>query len=123
MCLRNTPSNCAPSLASAARERSLRASVLSSTRVQCRRSKACSNSSSLHSTLTPVPQTAGEYHEAETTTALDSVYSSIRAEIRRTWLIEYFTGEEPGDNLHLRVPQLSDLDRHATCTLTPGAAS
>ena len=48
-------------------------------------------------------KTSGAYHQAATTAALDSVYSSIRAELRRTWRVEYVTGAAPGDKLHLRV--------------------
>jgi tight adherence protein B len=48
-------------------------------------------------------QTGGAYHQAATTSALDSVYSSIGAELRRTWRVEYVTGAAPGDKLHLRV--------------------
>ena len=48
-------------------------------------------------------QTAGAYHQAATTAALDSVYSSIRQELRRTWRVEYVTGAAPGDKIHLRV--------------------
>ena len=60
--LRCTPSNCAGSAAIAPRERSLRASVFSSTRRQPSRSKACSNISSFASMLTPLPQTSGVSH-------------------------------------------------------------
>jgi tight adherence protein B len=48
-------------------------------------------------------KTSGAYHQAATTAALGSVYSSISAELRRTWRIEYVTGAAPGDKLHLRV--------------------
>ena len=47
--------------------------------------------------------TSGAYHQAATTAALDSVYSSIGAELRRTWRVEYVTAAAPGDKLHLRV--------------------
>jgi hypothetical protein len=53
--LRRTPSNVAPTLAMAARERWLRASVLRSTRSADQWVKAWSNSSSLASALMPVP--------------------------------------------------------------------
>ena len=59
MWLRITPSNWAGIAASAARERSLRASVLNSTRTQPRVSKACPIISSLASTLAPVRQALG----------------------------------------------------------------
>ena len=48
-------------------------------------------------------QTGGAYHRAATTSALDSVYSSIGAELHRTWRVEYVTGAAPGDKIHLRV--------------------
>ena len=47
--------------------------------------------------------TGGAYHQAATTSALDSVYSSIAAELHRTWRVEYVTGAAPGDKVHLRV--------------------
>jgi len=47
--------------------------------------------------------TGGAFHQAATTSALDSVYSSIAAELHRTWRVEYVTGGAPGDKLHLRV--------------------
>ena len=53
------PSKRAGSAAIAARERSLRASVFSSTRTQPSVSKARVNISSFVSTLTPVPHTEG----------------------------------------------------------------
>ena len=48
-------------------------------------------------------QTGGAYHIAATTAALGSVYSSIGAELHRTWRVEYVTAAAPGDKLHLRV--------------------
>jgi enterochelin esterase family protein len=62
MCLRNTPSNSAGSAASAARERSFRASVLNSTRRAPSRSKACSSMSSFASAFAPVLQAARASH-------------------------------------------------------------
>ena len=62
MCLRWMPSNCAGSAAIAPRERSLRASVFSSTRRQPSRSNACSSISSFASTFTPVPHASGVSH-------------------------------------------------------------
>ena len=59
MWLRITPSNWAGRAAIALRERSLRASVLSSTRTQPSSSKACPIISSFASTLAPVRQAAG----------------------------------------------------------------
>jgi tight adherence protein B len=48
-------------------------------------------------------QTGGAFHRAATTSALDSVYSSIGSELHRTWRVEYVTGAAPGGKLHLRV--------------------
>ena len=59
MCLRMMPSNWAGRAAIAPRERSLRASVFSSTRTQPSVSKACVSISSFVSTLMPLRQTDG----------------------------------------------------------------
>src|SRR5689334_8782385 len=59
MCLRKTPSNWAGRAASAARERSLPASVLNSTRRQPSRSKAWPSRSSFASVFAPLPQASG----------------------------------------------------------------
>ncbi len=48
-------------------------------------------------------QTGGTYHGAATSSTLKAVYSSIRAELRRTWRLEYVTTAQPGDKVHLRV--------------------
>jgi tight adherence protein B len=48
-------------------------------------------------------QTGGDYHAAASTSALGSVYSSIRAELQRTWRLEYVTAARPGERVHLRV--------------------
>jgi tight adherence protein B len=48
-------------------------------------------------------QTGGTFHSAATTASLASVYSSITAELKRTWHLEYVTAGRPGDRLHLRV--------------------
>jgi tight adherence protein B len=45
----------------------------------------------------------GAYHTAATTSALQGVYSSISAELRRTWRLEYVTAAAPGEKTHLRV--------------------
>jgi tight adherence protein B len=61
------------------------------------------------STATRVPlaqmaqSTGGAYHGAATSSNLKSVYSSIAAELRRTWRIQYVTAGRPGETLHLRV--------------------
>jgi tight adherence protein B len=47
--------------------------------------------------------TGGTYHDAATTASLKSVYSSIAAELKRTWRLEYVTAGRPGDKLHIRV--------------------
>ena len=48
-------------------------------------------------------QTGGTYHAAASSSSLKSVYSSISAELKRTWQLQYVTSAQPGDNLHLRV--------------------
>ena len=47
--------------------------------------------------------TSGAFNSAATSKALSGVYSSIAAELKRTWRIEYVTAARPGDKLHLRV--------------------
>ena len=59
MCLRKMPSNFAGRASIAPRERSLRASVFSSTRMQPSSSKAKPSISSFASTLAPVRQAEG----------------------------------------------------------------
>jgi tight adherence protein B len=48
-------------------------------------------------------RTGGTYHSVASTGSLKSVYASIRAELRRTWELQYVTSARPGDRLHLRV--------------------
>jgi tight adherence protein B len=48
-------------------------------------------------------RTGGTYHAVASTGSLKSVYASIRAELRRTWELQYVTSARPGDRLHLRV--------------------
>ena len=48
-------------------------------------------------------ETGGAYHGASTSSTLKGVYSSIAAELRRTWRIQYVTAGRPGETLHLRV--------------------
>ena len=62
MCFRAIPSNCAPSASSAPRVRSLRRSVLNSTRCSPHTSNARSHSKSFVSTFAPVPQAEGRSH-------------------------------------------------------------
>ena len=59
MCLRWTPSNCAGSAASAARDRSFSASVLNSTRSAPSVSNACRSWRYFASVFAPVPQASG----------------------------------------------------------------
>jgi tight adherence protein B len=47
--------------------------------------------------------TSGAFNSAATSKALSGVYSSIAAELKRTWRIEYVTAARPGDKLHLRA--------------------
>src|SRR4029078_13419229 len=47
--------------------------------------------------------TGGTYHAAASSGSLKSVYASIRAELRRTWQLQYVTSARPGDELQLRV--------------------
>jgi tight adherence protein B len=48
-------------------------------------------------------ETNGNYYGAATTAALSDVYSSIAADLRRTWHLEYVTAARPGDRLDLVV--------------------
>jgi len=48
-------------------------------------------------------RTGGTFHGAASSGSLKSVYASIRAELRRTWQLQYVTSARPGDKLHLRV--------------------
>jgi len=48
-------------------------------------------------------RTGGTYHAVASSGSLKSVYASIRAELRRTWELQYVTSARPGDRLHLRV--------------------
>jgi tight adherence protein B len=65
-------------------------------------------------------QTGGDYHAAATSAALDSVYSSIGAELRRTWRIEYVTAARPGETVHLRV-SLNPDGAASTNVTVPGS--
>jgi tight adherence protein B len=42
-------------------------------------------------------ETGGTYFGAASSSALDSVYASIAAELQRTWRVEYFTAARPGE--------------------------
>jgi tight adherence protein B len=47
--------------------------------------------------------TGGAYHGTATTSALEGIYASISAELRRTWRLEYVTTAAPGETVHLRA--------------------
>jgi tight adherence protein B len=47
--------------------------------------------------------TGGAFNSAASSTVLREVYSSVAAELRRTWHLEYATAASPGDKVHLRV--------------------
>jgi tight adherence protein B len=47
--------------------------------------------------------TGGSYYAAASTSVLRSIYSSIAAELSRTWRLSYETAARPGDHVRLRV--------------------
>jgi VWFA-related protein len=47
--------------------------------------------------------TGGSYYAAASTGALRSIYSSIAAELSRTWRLSYETSARPGDDVRLKV--------------------
>ena len=47
--------------------------------------------------------TGGAFHSTADTSALKGIYSSISAELRRTWRLNYVTAARPGDQVHLRI--------------------
>ncbi len=47
--------------------------------------------------------TGATFHGAASSAVLKGVYSSIAAELRRTWRLEYVTAARPGEKLHLRA--------------------
>jgi len=47
--------------------------------------------------------TGGTYHNAASSSALNGIYASIAAELKRTWQLSYVTSARPGDNVHIRV--------------------
>jgi tight adherence protein B len=66
--------------------------------------------------------TGGTFHAAASSKALGGVYSSLAAELRRTWRVEYVTAARPGDKIHLRVSL--DPEGAASTNLTvPGDAT
>jgi tight adherence protein B len=48
-------------------------------------------------------ETGGSFKSAASSSSLSAVYSSIAAELKRTWRVEYATAARPGEQLHLRV--------------------
>ena len=48
-------------------------------------------------------ETGGTFHGAASSAALKGVYSSVAAELRRTWRLEWVTAARPGEKLHLRA--------------------
>jgi tight adherence protein B len=48
-------------------------------------------------------ETGGAFNSAASSKALSGVYSSVAAELKRTWRLEYVTAARPGEKLHLRV--------------------
>ena len=64
-------------------------------------------------------ETGGAFNSAASSKALAGIYSSVAAELKRTWRIEYVTAARPGEKLHLRVAL--DPEGAATSDLTiPG---
>jgi tight adherence protein B len=47
--------------------------------------------------------TGGTFHGAVSSAALKGVYSSVAAELRRTWRLQWVTSARPGEKLHLRA--------------------
>ena len=48
-------------------------------------------------------ETGGTFHGAASSAALKGVYTSVAAELRRTWRLEWVTAARPGEKLHLRA--------------------
>jgi tight adherence protein B len=65
--------------------------------------------------------TGGSFKAAATSASLSSVYSSIAAELKRTWRLEYVTAARPGESLHLRVALNPEGAASANLTI-PGDA-
>jgi tight adherence protein B len=65
-------------------------------------------------------ETGGTFKSAATSSALSAVYSSLAAELRRTWRVEYFTAASPGERLHLRAV-LNPEGTASTDLTIPGA--
>ena len=58
-------------------------------------------------------ETNGTYHRASSSAALRSVYSSIAAELGRTWQLGYVTAARPGDQVALVATTASGTARAA----------
>jgi len=58
-------------------------------------------------------ETNGNYYAAASTQSLEQVYSSIAAELDRTWRVAYDTSARPGDTLrlHATLPGLGSADK------------
>jgi tight adherence protein B len=64
--------------------------------------------------------TGGTFKSAAKSSALTSVYSSLAAELKRTWRVEYVTAARPGERLHLRAV-LNPEGAASTDLTIPGA--
>jgi tight adherence protein B len=65
-------------------------------------------------------ETGGTFKSAATSSALSAVYSSLAAELKRTWRVEYVTAARPGERLHLRAV-LNPEGAAATDLTIPGS--
>jgi tight adherence protein B len=70
-------------------------------------------------------ETGGTYYPAPSSTALKGIYTTIAAELSRTWRLEYVTAARPGDTLHLstRVAGVGTATSGITLPGTSGEAS
>ena len=67
-------------------------------------------------------QTNGTYHRASSSAALRAVYSSIAAELARTWQLDYVTAARPGDHVAL-VATTSSGNARAALAIPAGYGS
>jgi tight adherence protein B len=65
-------------------------------------------------------ETGGSYHQATTAAKLGAVYSTLAAELARTWQLSYVTSARPGDALRLDAIVPGAGSAHATLT-APGS--
>lgn len=67
--------------------------------------------------------TNGKYYGAGSSSALEQIYSSIAAELNRTWRLGYDTAARPGDRLHLfvRIPGAGTTQRTVTVPAVLGS--